>query len=360
MAIVRRGFDAVRSRLTGIGFLSISASWNPPVAQRTVILRLFNFLENRRVLYVPSNFEIPGEVERSIIEIRHELTQVLNDLPENSWAARHVRHLRMACRHFLEDAPPDYRNIAYRLRDDFGHGPPARGHDHKARSPMPGPLLRTPENAVSARCVTAPVAPSIFQMAPGPTPGRLPNCPSMKRARAACLETDDRAVLGRVADDLEAIERGCRDVEVGNAGAGRAAAVVEGEREYLADVVGRNGELDRRIEGLTQGRATTEARQVENAQRHAVRIDNGLLQRIDPGRQHRRRQLHARETGKGDVARHQRDRQLVQQRRPAIGCRSLNGRLRTGPSGGMAALHGFSNGGTQWRYGTGLCGSASC
>lgn len=138
MAIVRRGFDAIRSRLTGIGFLSISASWNPPVAQRTVILRLFNFLENRRVLYVPTNFEIPGDVDRSVIEIRQELTQVLNDLPENSRAARRVRHLRTACRHFLEDAPPDYRNIAYRLRDDFGRGPPARWHDHGERALTPG------------------------------------------------------------------------------------------------------------------------------------------------------------------------------------------------------------------------------
>ncbi|ESY70036.1 hypothetical protein X742_06935 [Mesorhizobium sp. LNHC232B00] len=94
-----------------------------------MILRLFNFLENRRVLYVPTNFEVPGDVDRSIIEIRHELTQILNDLPENSRAARRVRHLRTACRHFLEDAPPDYRNIAYRLRDDFDRGPPARWHD---------------------------------------------------------------------------------------------------------------------------------------------------------------------------------------------------------------------------------------
>ncbi|MFA6153022.1 DUF6650 family protein [Mesorhizobium sp.] len=138
MTIVRRGFEALRSRLTGIGFLSLSASWNPPVAQRTVILRLFNLLENRRALYVPSNFEIPGDVDRSIIEIRHELTQVLNDLPENSRAARRVRHLRTACRRFLEDAPPDYRNIAYRLRDAFDHGSPARWHDHGERALTPG------------------------------------------------------------------------------------------------------------------------------------------------------------------------------------------------------------------------------
>lgn len=138
MTIVRRGFNAIRSRLTGIGFLSISASWNPPVAQRTVILRLFNFLENRRVLYVPSNFEIPGDVERSIIEIRNELTQVLNDLPENSHVARRVRHLRTACRHFLEDAPPDYRNIAYRLRGDFEYDAPARWQDRGERPLTPG------------------------------------------------------------------------------------------------------------------------------------------------------------------------------------------------------------------------------
>lgn len=138
MAIVRRGFDAIRSRLTGIGFLSISASWNPPVAQRTVILRLFNFLENRRVLYVPMHFEVPDQVDQSVIQIRNELTQILNDLPENSHAARRVRHLRTACRHFLEDAPPDYRNLAYRLRDDFEQRPPARWLVHGERALTPG------------------------------------------------------------------------------------------------------------------------------------------------------------------------------------------------------------------------------
>lgn len=73
MAIVRRSFDAIRSRLTGIGFLSISASWNPPIAQRTVILRLFNFLENRRVLYVPTHFEVPDQVDQSVIQIAMNL-----------------------------------------------------------------------------------------------------------------------------------------------------------------------------------------------------------------------------------------------------------------------------------------------
>ncbi|AZO24180.1 hypothetical protein EJ070_28140 [Mesorhizobium sp. M1E.F.Ca.ET.045.02.1.1] len=138
MAIVRRGFDAIRSRLTGIGFLSISASWNPPVAQRTVILRLFNFLENRRVLYVPMHFEVPDQVDQSVIQIRNELTQILNDLPEDSPAARRVRHLRTACRRFLEDEPPDYRNIAYRLRNDFDHGSPSRWHAHGERALTPG------------------------------------------------------------------------------------------------------------------------------------------------------------------------------------------------------------------------------
>ncbi|RUW64574.1 hypothetical protein EOA29_40720, partial [Mesorhizobium sp. M1E.F.Ca.ET.063.01.1.1] len=93
-------------------------------------MRLFNFLENRRVLFVPMHFEVPDQVDQSMIQIRNELTQILNDLPENSSAARRVRHLRTASRHFLEDALPDYRNIAYRLRDDVDHGSPARWHDH--------------------------------------------------------------------------------------------------------------------------------------------------------------------------------------------------------------------------------------
>lgn len=97
MAKVWRRFDAIRSRLTGIGLLGVSANWDPPVAQRDVVLRLFNFLENRRVLYVPMNFELPGEVDQSVIQIRNQLTEILNDLPEKSRAASRVRHLRTTC-----------------------------------------------------------------------------------------------------------------------------------------------------------------------------------------------------------------------------------------------------------------------
>ncbi|WP_348627008.1 DUF6650 family protein [Mesorhizobium sp. M3A.F.Ca.ET.080.04.2.1] len=138
MPIVRRSFDAIRSRLTGIGFLGLSTSWNPPPAQRTVILRLFNFLENRRVLFVPMHFEVPGDVDQSVIQIRNELTEILNQLPENSVAARRVRHLRTASRHFLEDAPPDYRNITYRLRDHYEQPPVSPHHHSEERILAPG------------------------------------------------------------------------------------------------------------------------------------------------------------------------------------------------------------------------------
>ncbi|CAN7738848.1 hypothetical protein LJR234_006648 [Mesorhizobium amorphae] len=90
------------------------------------------------MLYVPMNFEVPGDVDQSVIQIRNELTEILNHLPEDSGAARRVRHLRTASRRFLEDAPPDYRNIAYRLRDQYEPPPIGRHHHGEERSLTPG------------------------------------------------------------------------------------------------------------------------------------------------------------------------------------------------------------------------------
>ncbi|ESW67211.1 hypothetical protein X771_15190 [Mesorhizobium sp. LSJC277A00] len=84
------------------------------------------------------HFEVPDQVDQSVIQIRNELTQILNDLPEHSPAARRVRHLRTASRRFLEDALPDYRNIAYRLRNDVDSGSSIRWHDHGYRPLTPG------------------------------------------------------------------------------------------------------------------------------------------------------------------------------------------------------------------------------
>jgi Family of unknown function (DUF6650) len=52
-------FKEILSRLTGISVPVFGVSWNPPEADRAVVKRVVAFLEDRRVLYAPSEMEVP-------------------------------------------------------------------------------------------------------------------------------------------------------------------------------------------------------------------------------------------------------------------------------------------------------------
>ncbi len=52
-------FKEILSRLTGISVPVFGVSWNPPEADGAVVKRVVAFLEDRRVLYAPSEMEVP-------------------------------------------------------------------------------------------------------------------------------------------------------------------------------------------------------------------------------------------------------------------------------------------------------------
>jgi len=76
----------------------ICISWLPPETQRDLARKLLVFLEDRRALYNSYDFEMPEYVDRSIIEIRHKLTEILETIDEHSELSQHVRAMRAACR----------------------------------------------------------------------------------------------------------------------------------------------------------------------------------------------------------------------------------------------------------------------
>ena len=67
------------------------------------------FLEDRRVLYEPSEMEVPSHCVHSVIEIRHCLTEELGKLEGSSELAASLRAMRAACRKFLERVGTDGR-----------------------------------------------------------------------------------------------------------------------------------------------------------------------------------------------------------------------------------------------------------
>ena len=107
-------------RLSGFSLPVIGGGvqWTPTKPERDIVRELLAFLEDRRVLYVDYCLEIEREVTHSVTQIREELTKALQALPDNSKSAGPIRAMRAACRKFLTEPHPDFRNLVR-----HGYGP---------------------------------------------------------------------------------------------------------------------------------------------------------------------------------------------------------------------------------------------
>ena len=102
---------------------------------------------------------------------------------------------------------------------------------------------------------------------------------------AAALALRPAVGVGVGRDDADAVQRGRRRIEVRHARRRAVAhAVVIGQAEDLADLAGQHLEGLRRVDELA-GRRTAKCRNVENAQGCAFGVDEGLVDRVDAGRQ---------------------------------------------------------------------------
>lgn len=95
-------FQEILARLTGLSTPIFGASWSPPEPHVAVARRVVTVLEDRRVLYVPSEMEVPDHCVRSVLEIRQFLTSELQALDSDSDLAQTLRAMRAACRKFLD------------------------------------------------------------------------------------------------------------------------------------------------------------------------------------------------------------------------------------------------------------------
>ena len=100
-------FKETFARLTGISVPFFGVQWSPPEADRGVAKRVIAFLEDRRVLYAPSEIEVPEHCVHSIMEIRSFLTSELGKLEGTCDLASTLRALRAACRKFLDTVQKD-------------------------------------------------------------------------------------------------------------------------------------------------------------------------------------------------------------------------------------------------------------
>jgi hypothetical protein len=95
-------FADIARRITGFSTPVFGVSWSPPETKRDVVRKLVGFLEDRRALYTDYVMEYGPWVERSVLEMRAELTNVLKACPEDKELTEPIRAMRAACRKFLD------------------------------------------------------------------------------------------------------------------------------------------------------------------------------------------------------------------------------------------------------------------
>jgi len=95
-------FKEIAKRITGISTPVFGISWNPESTERDLAKEVIAFLEDRRVLFVPSEVEIPMHCVESILKIRKFLTEKIGKLDHESELSKSLRAMRAACRKFLD------------------------------------------------------------------------------------------------------------------------------------------------------------------------------------------------------------------------------------------------------------------
>lgn len=106
-------FREVVSRVTGLSVPVFGVQWNPPEAECVAARRVLAFLEDRRVLYVPSEMELPEHCVESVLRMREFLTVEIGKLQGAQELAQSLRAMRAACRKFLATFEADDRLIVH-------------------------------------------------------------------------------------------------------------------------------------------------------------------------------------------------------------------------------------------------------
>ena len=97
-------FREIASKITGFTTPVFGISWEPPKNERETAKSIVTFLEDRRVLYNPTELESPHHCISSVVEIRHFLTEKIDNLDQICELAKNLRMMRSACRKFLDSA----------------------------------------------------------------------------------------------------------------------------------------------------------------------------------------------------------------------------------------------------------------
>jgi hypothetical protein len=87
-------FSEIANRLTGISTPLLGVSWQPNDLEVSAARRVIAFLEDRRVLYAPEEMEMAEHCVRSVLEIRHFLSDEIGKHDTGSGFAASLRAMR--------------------------------------------------------------------------------------------------------------------------------------------------------------------------------------------------------------------------------------------------------------------------
>lgn len=93
-------FSELGHRLNGISTPFGGLTWQPSEAEATIARRILLFLEDRRVLYNPYDWEVPDHCLMSVLEIRRFLVTQLQ-LDVSVELSENLKAMTAACRKFL-------------------------------------------------------------------------------------------------------------------------------------------------------------------------------------------------------------------------------------------------------------------
>ncbi|OGD09884.1 hypothetical protein A2397_06185 [Candidatus Amesbacteria bacterium RIFOXYB1_FULL_44_23] len=106
-------FKNLVPQITGISTSVFGISWDPSKAERSIAKSIVNFLEDKRVLYNPTELEVPSHCVHSVIEIKHFLTEKADSLDSKSELLANIRIMRSACRKFLDTSQTLHQSLSF-------------------------------------------------------------------------------------------------------------------------------------------------------------------------------------------------------------------------------------------------------
>ena len=108
-------FKTILNRLTGLSCPVFGISWNPSEDEATIAARIIRYLEDRRVLFNPSEMEQPSHCVESAIKIRAYLTSEMQCMNADSRLFEYTKAMRIAARKFTDrmESPKDKNFLSH-------------------------------------------------------------------------------------------------------------------------------------------------------------------------------------------------------------------------------------------------------